>query len=246
MDKVNTSSFNLRTLYIIGAWAALLQLASILALLIAQMVLGPKPATAEEFFTIQQSSYIEVMLRGDFLLLFLVGAYLGTFPALFMALRSLNSVAVFFATLFTMIGVALVFANESTFALLHLGKQYAVADSVELKSQIIAAGEAVIAMDMWNSSGAYMSGFLAQGAGVIICIIILNSKDFSKVTAIAGLIGNVMDLIQHAIHPFTHDLSTIIHPLMGIFYCIWLPMMARDLFRLVKATKVPGYKTNNN
>ncbi len=236
MDN-NTSkivSSDLAMLYRVGGWAALLHLVSIVALLSAQL-LGPRPTTAEEYLLIQQSSSLEALLRGDFLLLFLIGAYLGTFPALYVALKPINPVAVFFATLFTFIAVTVAFTNESSFSLLHLGKQYAAANSEVVRTQLVAAVEAIIAANsMWHSSGAYMSGFLLQGAGVIISLVMLRSRNFSKVTAIAGLLGNALDLGQHMIHPFTPDFSSIIHPIMGIFYFVWFPSLARDLFRISK------------
>ena len=221
-----------KSLYTIGGAAALLQLAAILAMILVQAVLGPKPANAEEAFVIQQSSYLAVMLRGDFLLLFLIGAYLGTFPALFVALRQIDMVAVFFATLFTLMAVTLAFATEPTFSLLHLGSQYATATSQAARAQLMAAGEAIIAANGWNSSAGYMTGILLQGGGVIISLAMLRSKEFSKVTAIAGLLGNAFDLVQHILHPFAPSLSATIQMVMGPFYLVWFPMLARDLFRL--------------
>jgi hypothetical protein len=221
-----------KSLYTIGGAAALLQLAAILAMILVQAVLGPKPANAEEAFVIQQSSYLAVMLRGDFLLLFLIGAYLGTFPALFVALRQIDMVAVFFATLFTLMAVTLAFATEPTFSLLHLGSQYATATSQAARAQLVAAGEAIIAANGWNSSAGYMTGILLQGGGVIISLVMLRSKEFSKVTALAGLLGNAFDLVQHILHPFAPSLSATIQMVMGPFYLVWFPMLARDLFRL--------------
>ncbi len=68
------------------------------------------------------------------------------------------------------------FATESTFSLLHLGDRYADAATDAQRAQFLAAGEAVIASDMWNSSSAYMAGILLQGAGVIISVIMLRSN----------------------------------------------------------------------
>ena len=203
-----------------------MQLAAVLTYAVALAVLGPKPVSAEEFFAIQQSSRLASVLRGDFLLLVLIGGYLGTFPALYVALRRVSPVASMFATLFTLIAVTLCFASESTFALLYLGDQYATAPTAMLRAQFLAAGEAVIAADMWHSSGAYVSGILLQGGGVIISLVMLRSRDFSKVTAIAGLLGNALDLTQHLLHPFAPSVSATIQMAMGPFYLVWFPMLA--------------------
>lgn len=234
MDKspVETVETNWKSLYTIGGAAALLQLASILAYTVVITVLGPKPVSAAEYFALQQTNLLASVLRSDFLWLFLMGAYLGTFPALYFALWRVSPVATLLATLFTLIAVAICFASDSTFGLLYLGKQYAVAVSEAQRAQFLAAGEAVIAGDIWNSSGAYMSGILLQGGGVIISLVMLRSRDFSKVTAIAGLLANALDLTQHLLHPFTPSLSVTVQMLMGPFYLVWFPMLARDLFRL--------------
>jgi hypothetical protein len=229
---LSSEDFNWKSLYIIGGIAALAQLAAILTYSIALGLLGPKPASVEEYFLLQQTNRLASVLRGDFLLLFLLAPYFGTFPALWMVLRRSSPIAATFATLFTFVAVTICFASESTFALLHLGDLYTAATNEAQRAQLLAAGQAVIASDMWNSSGAYMSGILMQGGGVIISLVMLRSKDFSKVTAIAGLLGNGFDLIQHTIHPFVPSVSSTLMMVMGPFYLVWFPMLARDLFRL--------------
>lgn len=221
-----------RNLYTIGGIAAFVQLAAILAMLVVAVMLGPKPASVEEYFTLQQSSRMVSILRGDFLLLFLIGSYLFTFPALYIALRGLSPVGAGLATLMTIVVVAGFFAMESTFSLLYLGDKYAQTVNEAHRAQLLAAGEAVIASDIWNSSGGYIGGILLQGAGIIMSMIMLHSKDFSKVTAWAGLLGNGIDLVQHILHPFTPSLSELLRSIMGVFYLVWFPMLGRDLFRL--------------
>ena len=75
------------------------------------------------------------------------------------------------------------------------------------RTQLVAAGQAIIASDMWNGTAAYMGGILLQGSGVMISVIMLRSREFSKVTAIAGSLGNALDLTQHLLHPFAPSLS---------------------------------------
>jgi len=163
----------------------------------------------------------------------LIGLYLGTFPAMFVALRRINPIYAALAVVFTLIGVAGAFANESTFSLFYLGEKYTTATEAQ-RAQLIAAGEAIIASDMWHGTAAYMGGILLQGSGVMISVIMLRSRDFSKVTACAGLLGNGFDLLQHVLHPFAPSVSAFISMFMGLFYFVWFPMLARDLWRLAK------------
>ena len=228
------SKSGLKGLYIIGGVSAILQLVSILSYSVLLAALGPKPANAAEYFDVYQSSPSEAFLRGDFLLLVLIGLYLGTFPALYAALRRVSPVYTALATLFTIMAVAGTFATESSFSLLHLGEQYVSTVDEAMRAHLLSAGEAVIASDMWNSTAAYMGGILLQGSGVMTSVIMLRSKDFSKVTAYSGLLGNGFDLIQHVLHIFLPSVSGFITIFMGVFYFVWYPMLARDLFRLAK------------
>lgn len=232
MSEIN---FKPKHLYAIGGISALVQLAAILATIVIAVVFGTRPTSAAEFFAIQQVNPLAALLRGDFVLMFLlIGAYLGTFPALWWNLRRISPIAATFATLFTAIAVMLSFSSESTFALLHLGDLYAAASSAAARAQFLAAGEAVMAAGWWHSTSSYMAGILLQGGGVIISLVMLRSKDFNKVTAISGLLGNGLDLLQHILHPFAPSIAVPIQMFMGIFYFVWFPMLARDFFRLAK------------
>lgn len=234
------SNFNPKNLYTIGGISALMQLAAILASIVIAAALGPRPTSAAEFFTIQQANPLAALLRGDFVLMFLLlGAYLGTFPALWWNLRHVSPIAATFAALFTGIAVIISFSGESTFALLRLGDLYAAAANEAQRAQFLAAGEAVLVAGWWTSTGSYMAGILLQGGGIIISLVMLRSRDFSKVTAISGLVGNALDLVQHLLHPFAPSISTPIQMFMGIFYLVWIPMLARDFFRLAKGNSNP-------
>lgn len=231
---------NPQSLYRIGGISALVQLAAILASIVIAVVLGPRPTSAAEFFAIQQSNPVAALLRGDFVLMFfLLGAYLGTFPALWWNLRHVSPIAATFATLFTAIAVMISSCGESTFALLRLGDLYHAAASDAQRAQFLAAGEAVLAAGWWHSSGSYMTGVLLQGGGIIISLVMLRSREFSKVTAISGLLGNALDLVQHVLHPFTPSIAAPIQMFMGIFYFVWFPMLARDFFKLAKGSSYP-------
>jgi hypothetical protein len=203
---------------------------------VVMFAVGPKPGTAQAYFDLLQESRLASVLRGDLLTVTLIGLYLGTFPALYVALRRLSPVYAALATLFTVIAVTGSFATEATFSWLYLGDQYAEATTDAQRAQLLAAGEAVIATDMWHSTAAYAGGILLQGAGIMISLIMLRSGNFSRVTAYAGLVGNALDLVQHLLHPFAPPVSTVIQSVMGPFYLVWFPMLGRDLIRLARRT----------
>ncbi len=230
--RVGVPSGEWSRLFRVGGAAALLQLVTVLLMLAAGIALGPKPVTALEYFTSLQSDRVGTILRDDFTSLVMIALYLGTFPALYVALKEVNRPYTALAALFTFVAVATCFATHSGFALIHLADRYAVAASEAQRAQLLAAGEAVIASDMWNSSGAYMAGMLLQGSGVLVSAIMLRSKEFSRVTAYAGLLANAVDLAQHLLHPFAPSVSAVLIMFAGPAYLIWFPMLARDMLRL--------------
>ena len=220
-------------LYRIGAICSILQLTLIVIYMIVTFTIGPRVTSAEAFFLAQETNFWTSLLRVDLMMMLLVGLYLGNFPALLANLYKYAPVLTLYATGFTLIAMILSFASESTFALIHLGEKYIQASSGSERSQLIAAGESILSSGWWNSTGSYVTGILLQAGGIMICVVMLSSKDFHRTTAVAGIIGNSFDLIQHTLSPFLPGITEYLAFGM-VGYLIWYPMMSFDLFRLAK------------
>lgn len=234
---VRGDELNPRPLYAAGGIAALVQLLGLVVITVVMVSLGPKPVTAEEFFAVGSESAAQMLLRGDFVVLvFLIVPYLVTFPALYLALRRRAPLVAFFATLFTLLAVVVCLATESGFSLLYLAQQHAVATSEAQRAVLLAAGEAVIAGDMWHSTAAFASGILLQGSGIAISLVMLRSRDFHRITAWSGLLGNGLDLTQHLLQPMIPGVQGAIMTVTGLLYVVWFPTLARDLLRLGSRT----------
>lgn len=236
---INTSiptKKDLKAVYRAGAIAVLIQLSTVLLLIATSFALGlePRPETVPEFYAMYGESKLIGILRDDFSSLILVAMYLGSAPALFFGLRKQNFTVALLSTIMLLTGTVAAFSVHAGFSMMHLSDLYAAAATDAQRAQLLAAGEAVMASDMWNSTAGYMGGILLQGPGVIFSLLMLRSKDFSKVTAISGLLGNGLDLIQHLLHPFLPEIAGLIQPLMGIFYLVWFPALARDFLRLAR------------
>ncbi|MFC2076766.1 hypothetical protein ACFLT7_06765 [candidate division KSB1 bacterium] len=230
-DQITERDCDFKPLFRIGGVAALVQLACLLVIMGLTITFGEKLTTAAEHINSLQENRVIGFLRGDFLTLSLIFPYLLTLPALYIALRRTHSTFTILAMIFGLVGVTTCFATNSGLSLLYLSDLYTAATSDALRTQYMAATEAVIASDMWNSSGAFISGILLQGAGVLLSWVMLQSRDFSKVTAYAGLLANGFDLIQHLLHHFLPQLSQILLMIAGPFYVVWFLMLGLDLFR---------------
>ena len=221
-----------QTIYKIGSFAAFAQLFVILAYAIIGFTVGPRLQSAHEIYSAFQTEPIQTFLRGDLLLVILVGLYLFTFPSLYFALRDRAPATSILTLLLTIIAVIISFTGESTFALWHLFKKYEIATTNIERNSILAAGEAILSNGWWNSSASYIVGIFLQGSGIIFSIVMIKSPKFSKITAISGLLANSFDLIQHILEPFMPGTQALLSPIMGPFYLIWFPMLGFNIKRL--------------
>lgn len=226
----------MKSFYKTAGIASWLQLLVILSSIVVLSALGKKPDSPIGFFELIQHGKLMILLHDDFIFVILIALYLLTFPGLYFALRKHNHSIVFYSCLFTFVAVVLAFSSNSAFSLMHLADQYRAAETPEMQSQYIAAGEALIAGNMWNSTAAYMAGLLLQGAGVMISIVMLLSKDFLRITAIAGIAANGTDLIQHLIAPFYPAIHEPVIMIAGPAYLLWFLFMGWDLLKLARRT----------
>ena len=226
MDRTNGSSF-----FTMAAVAGALQLLCVLGY-IPVMSLGPKPETAQAYFQIFQTGWLAGLLRGDMLSTILVALYLGIAPGLFLALRGVHPGAAFMAAMLTVIAAINCITTDSALSLFYLSKQYAAAADPGRQVQLLAAGEAIIAGDMWHSTASFLMGIFLQGSGVIFSILMLRGSQFSKATALFGLAANGLDLLQHLLHIAFPEVSAAILTVAGVLYLPWFPLLVRDFLRL--------------
>jgi hypothetical protein len=217
--------------------AVIAQLAVLLVGILVTMLLGAKPDTALGYYQIMGSNPVAGLLIDDSFSLLLIVLYLFSFTGLFFLCREKHFSLAFFATLLTFTAVILAVSTHSGFSLLHLSEKYSLAIDETTKTQLLAAGEAVIAQNMWFSSAGFFSGVFLQGAGVIMSLAMLGNDNFRKLTIIAGIIANGLDLINHLIHYSLPELASIFLYIAGPFYLIWYVMLIFDLSRILKRNR---------
>src|SRR3954454_24054454 len=97
------------------------------------------------------------------------------------------------ATIISIVVVTTYFASNTAFNMLALSNQYAAASTDAERTQLLAAGKAMLAI--WQGS-AYDVGYVLGGVAIlIISVVMLQSAVFSKATAYVGLLVGLMMLI---------------------------------------------------
>ena len=197
-------------------------------------VFGGQPTTAIESFTLLQTNRILGLLRMDLLTVIFIPLYFLIFLGIFLALNGKDNAWSIIALISVFVGVTLLLATPSVFSLMNLSDKYAMATTETQRSQLIAAGEAILASDMWHGTGAIIGGFLIQISALIFSFVMLRGKVFNKFTAYVGIITHGLD--------FAHLIFLLVIPTIGItlmaiagtLYLLWFPLIGVRLIQIGK------------
>ncbi len=220
------------SIYRLGGWAAVILLVYSVVTMILLVVIGGQPETAREGFTMLQNNRLVGLLRLDVLTILIIPLYYPLFLGLYIALKKSNIAHATLAIWLVFAGLTLTLATPSVFSWLALSDKFAAATSEEQKTLLLAAGEAILASDIWHSSGAIIGGILLQTGAVLISVVMLWSKAFAKPTAYIGIVMHSLDL-AHILAGFILPAGGIaLMAIAGPLYLVWFPLLARDFFRL--------------
>ena len=215
----------------VAGWATLAQLLCLLLSAAAGIAVGMEPATAQEYFAVLQNDRLAGLLRLDFPTLLMICLFSVTSYGIYGALRRSDGAYAGLATALVYLGVVLALANHSAFSMIRLSDLHAAAMTAAAQEQLLVAGEAVIAGDMWHSTSGFLAGIFMQGGFVLVSALMLRSKAFSKGTAVSGLAANGLDFLHVFVGLALPSLATTMLWIAGVFYLAWFPLLARDLLK---------------
>jgi hypothetical protein len=206
---------------------------------LAEVLIGFLPGVARltqgtvtviDWFTLFQNHWF-LGLRNLGLLNIIGAALLApTFLAIYSALRRDNEAFGVFGTILFFMGMAVYLACNRAFSMLSLSGQYASATTDAQRSLYIAAGQAMLA------EGQTRAGIpLIEFASLVISVVMLRGKVFSKATAYAGILGNVLLIVFEIILAFVPTLlnvGLVIADGGGLAIMIWYLLVGRRLLQL--------------
>jgi len=133
------------------------------------------------------------------------------FLAIYVAIRRANESYMALALTLAITGVAVFLATNNPFSMLSLSNQYAAATTNEQKDLFLAAGQAILANTNQRAVEGFNMGFLLLSiAGVIISIVMLKSKTFSKVIAYVGILTFAISLVDYIRVVFMPSISLLL------------------------------------
>jgi hypothetical protein len=225
---------NWSSLYKIGGVSALIFIIYSLVTMFLLLTIGGQPESATEAFNLLQTNKLVAFLRLDALTLVIVPIYYPLFLSIYIPIRKSNPSYATLATLLAFAGVTLFLATPSAFSWLSLGNRFSAATTDGQRMQLLAAGEALLASDMWHGSGAMIGGILMLVSALILSIVMLGSESFGKWTAYVGILTHGLDLAHALMSFFAPTVGFILMAIAGPLYLVWFPLLARDFFRLAK------------
>jgi hypothetical protein len=216
-----------KTIYWIGGISCLILIVYSLTTLLVMSIIGGPPETVEQTFSVLQDNRLHGLLRLDILTVFVMPLYYLLFYSLYIALKKTNPALVTISTILAFAGV-----TPSVFSYLHLSDRFAAATSEFQKNQILAAGESILASDMWHGTGAKIGGLLLQTGALLISVVMLRTSIFNRFTALTGIVTHGLDLLHLIIGFFLPVLGNILMFIAGPLYLLWFTLVGLRLLKL--------------
>jgi len=205
--------------------------------LIGVIATGLPPTTVIGWFTLLQHDWLRGLFDLFLLDLVSVALYVPLYLALYVALRRASPSFIALATILAFIGIAVYFASNTAFWMVSLSDQYAAATTDAQRSFLLAAGQgALVGLAQGSSTGLYVAETFSALAGLIISVVMLRSKVFGTVTAVVGIVGNVLELGPPGVFAPASIFSVfvVLLAISGVLLVIWYLLIARRLFQLAQ------------
>ena len=220
-----------------GGVAAVVLIVYSLATMVQLIVLGGPPATAAEAFRLLEGNRVVGLLRLDLPTIVTMPLYYFVFLGLFAALKRTDHAKAILSTSLAFVGITLLLATPTALSMISLSQKYAAATTEATRTQLLAAGEAILATDIWHGTGAIMGGVLVQSGAVLISFVMLGSGVFSKTTAYVGILMHGLDLAHIVFGLFLPVSGVVLMAIAGPLYPVWFFLVGRR--RLQLAAKGP-------
>lgn len=215
------------SLYRVAGWSAL-AVVGLTIIQIAVFFAWPPPSTVVDWYALFHENRLVGLLDMD-LLLMVDYALLGVvYLALYVTLRRANQSWMAIAALLAFLSIAVFLASNTAFNMLTLSDQYAAATGEVERSELLAAGQATVAI--WTGSAFNASYVMSAVAILIIAVVMLTSDVFGRLT---GSVGIVMAATM-SLPPTAGTVGLTLSLLSLIPTAIWLVLVARRLFELTR------------
>ena len=138
------------------------------------------------------------------------------------------------ALIIHILGYAAFMADNASFALLEVANKYFAANSVEEKTALLSAGEALFARGASHTPGTFPGFLLGEISGILFSIMILKGGQLKKAVGIIGLLSFFFLLIFEISSSFissAFEEAMIFALTGGILALIWYVLIGTGLWK---------------
>ncbi|MDA8203722.1 MAG: hypothetical protein M0Z49_13370 [Chloroflexi bacterium] len=197
MNPIDTtaSERSWRGLYLAAGAAALLSALAV-PFQMALFIAWPPPAhgTAADWFAMFQANPVHGLLSLDLVMMAEQVLVIPVALALYRLLHRANESTMALALAAWLVGAGLFVASNTAFQMLTLSNGYAAAGTDAARAPFLAAGEVMLAT-YWGMGTPFVFGYvLSATAGVLVGLVMLQTRLFGRAAAWAALAGNVVGL----------------------------------------------------
>ena len=248
MTNTNNADFSWKSLYTVGGVAALMAGVLFRRNLAVEVSMFSKvfaPAAVSDWFELLQNNrllgltYLHVF---DLVNYALVGLM---FLALYTVLNRVNKSSAAIAAGCALLGIAVYFSTNTALSMLSLSEQYAAATTDVQRSLLLSAGQSMLALNRFSSSGAHpgtgglISLLLMATAVMIASFVMMRSNVFTRLTAYVGIVAGALDLAYCFAYVFFpkadgHILALLFIPAAGLLLMVWHTMVGWKLCQLAR------------
>ena len=221
----------------VGGVAAFVFLVYCIEMMLQITLLGGQPSSAAEAFQLLQTNRVVGLLRLDLTTIFALPLYYLLFLSLSAVLWQVDRVKAIISALLVFTGVTLTLATPMALSMVPLSAKYAAATTDAARNQFLTAGETVLATDMWHGTGAYVGGLLVQTGAVLICVAMIKSSSFRRLTGWLGLVIHGLDLMHIVFGLLLPKFGAVLMVISGTAYPVWFFLVGRDLLKMARGTK---------
>jgi hypothetical protein len=228
-----------KSIYTLGGIAAILALTGIsLDVAIGNINggnLSALPQTAIDRFAQFHDNKFQGLYNLDLLNIIVQMIIIPTYIALFAVHRNVNKAYGLLALIVFLFGSVIMVANNTALAMLELSNKFFSTTIESQKSLYAAVGESMLAQGAHGSPAIFLGFFIPNIANLIMSIVMLKGKVFSKINSWIGIIGSILMLLYVILVNFgtsVENMATLFAMPGGLLLMAWMIMFTIRLFKL--------------
>jgi hypothetical protein len=190
--------------------------------------------TIEEVFEMYHRNWFMAMRFMGLMNIFATSLMIPVFFALFGLHREKMLVVSGFALIIHILGFAVFMADNTSFAMLEVADKYFATGSVEEKTVLLSAGEALFAKGASHTPGTFPGFLIGEISSILFSVIILRGGQLKKAVGVIGLLSFSFLLIFEIISSFVGSMfkeAMVFAMTGGILALVWYVLIGIGLWK---------------